>query len=193
MVRFYLVPLESTATARGPKYFRFAGDPDAPALIQAGWTGRPYGSEPLMLIAANLTDPEDASLSAQIDVTKFADDLDTQLGAGLAAMQIALEATNLPAEMLTSGMTYRTVIRGIMGIHRVAQCMRGKGFRIFAGAVTLPTTLNSLPVAARTALSECATSLGYDQTGITGASTIRQMLAKIVQQAAPSRMLGVEV
>jgi hypothetical protein len=195
MVRFYLVPVEigTGGNTRGPKYFPWRYDADPPALIQEPSQQRDYGNEPLMLLASDLTDAEDATLSAQIDVTKFADNLDLALGADLARMQSALEALKLPAQMLTAATTYRQVIRGIMGIFLIAQCMQGKGFNVFAAGVTLSTTLNSLSAAVRTALTDCATSLGFDTTGITGASTVRQVLTAIANQASPSPMLGVTV
>lgn len=146
-----------------------------------------------MLVAGDVSDPDDATLSALADVTKFADNLDTQLGAQLAGMQTALEALNLPAQMLTATVTHRQVIRGIMACFSVAQCMQGKGFRVFGAGITLSTLLSALPVAARQALQSCATEMGYDQTGITLASTIRQVLTLVVQQASPSPMLGVTV
>jgi hypothetical protein len=107
MVRFYLVPVEVSPGFTGPKYFPYRGDPDPPALVQVGDDGqsirkesRTYGAEPSMLIAANTTDADDATLAAMPDVTKFADNLDTPLGARLGAMQTALEGLNLPAQML---------------------------------------------------------------------------------------------
>jgi hypothetical protein len=200
VIRFYLVPVEAAPGFTGPKYFPYRGDPDPPALVQLGDDGlsihkeaRTYGGEPSMLLCANTTDADDATLAALVDVTKFADDLDTQLGPRLAAMQTALEALNLPAQMLTTATTDRLVIRGIMAIFSVAQCMQGKGFNIFSAGVTLSTQLSALPVAARQALQDCAAFLGYDETGITLASTVRQLLTKLVQQASPSPMLGVTV
>lgn len=200
MIRFYLVPVETANNRRGPKYFPYRGDPDPPALVTTGddgsgiqWQARDYGDEPSMLLAANTSDADDATLAAQVDVTKFADNVDAQLGAQLAAMQNALEALNLPAQMLTAGTTHRQVVRGIMAIFAVAQCMQGKGFRVFGGAVTLSTTMGSLAAAPRQALQSCATSLGYDITGITLASTVRQVLTLLVQQGSPSPMLGVTV
>jgi hypothetical protein len=199
MIRFYLVPVE-TGTRRGPKYFPYRGDPDAPAMIQLGddgngiqWQARDYGNEPSMLIAANTSNADDATLAALTDVTKFADNLDTQVGSNLAAMQSALETLKLPAQMVTSTTSHRQIIRGIMGVFAIAQCMQGKGFNIFSGGITLSTTLSAIPTAARQALQDCATFQGYDQTGITLASTVRQLLTKIVQQASPSTMLGVTV
>lgn len=197
MIRFYLVPVEVNPAyfnLRGPKYFPYLHDPNPPALVVGeGWEARDYGNEPLMLIADNLSDPEDTLLTSQPDVTKFADDLDMQMGGRLAAMQAALEALNLPAQMVGVNTTDRQVVRGIMGIFAVAQCMQGKGFRVFGAAITLSTQLSALSVPARQALQSCATELKYDQTGITLASTIRDVLTKIVQQAAPSPMKGVTV
>jgi hypothetical protein len=194
VIRFYLVPVEVSPTGgRGPKYFAYRGDPDAPALVASSWQARDYGQEPSMLVAADTSDPDDAVLTAQADVTKFADNLDSLLGARLATMQAALEALNLPAQMLTAATSDRQVIRGIMAIFAVAQCMQGKGFRVFGAAITLATQLSALSVAARQALQDCATQLGYDITGITLASTIRQVLTTLVQQSSPSPMMGVVV
>lgn len=199
MIRFYLVPVEVNPAyfnKQGPKYFPYYKDPDPPALVTPvdGQMGVSiFGQEPSCLVVADVSDPDDAALAILSDVTKFADDLDTPLGARLAAMQAALEALNLPAQMLTAATTDRQVIRGIVGIFGIGQCMNQKGFRLFGGAITLSTTLSSLSVGARQALQDCATEQGYDQTGITLASTIRQLLTKIVQQAVPKPMLGITV
>lgn len=191
MIRFYLVPVVLSGTARGPKYFAWRNGP--PPLFTVGWEARDYGNEPSMLLAADMSDPDDATLSALSDVTKFADNLDSPLGARLATMQAALEALNLPAQMLTATTTDRQVIRGIMAIFSVAQCMQGKGFRVFGVGVTLATTMGQLSLSARQALQDCAAFLGYDITGITLASTIRQVLTTLVQQSSPSPMMGIMI
>lgn len=195
MIRFYLVPVEVDPISgrRGPKYLAYRGDPDPPALVSSGWQARDYGSSQLMLVATDASDVDDAALVSQPDVTKFADNLDTVLGARLATMQAALETLNLPAQMLTAATTDRQVIRGIMAIFAVAQCMQGKNFNIFAGGVTLATTMGSLAAAPRTALQDCAATLGFDISTITLASTVRQVLTVLVQQASPSTMMGVTV
>lgn len=195
MIRFYLVPVETSnaGARRGPKYFPYRGDPDPPALVASGMEARDYGNEPSMLVASDLTDADDNLLKAQPDVVKFADNLDQQMGPDLATMQAALEALNLPAQMVGVNTTHRQVIRGIMAIFAVAQCMQGKGFNVFGGGVTLATTMGALSAGARNALQQCAIGLGYDITGITLASTVRQLLTMLVQQGSPSPMLGVVV
>lgn len=199
MKRFYIVPVEINAAFhnyRGPKYFPYRYDPDPPALaapVNGAMDVNIFGTEPSCLVFADMSDADDAVLAGLADVTKFADNLDTPLGGRLVAMQNALEALNLPAQMLTVNTTDRQVVRGIIGIFGIGQCMASKGFNIFAAGITLATALSAIPVAARTALQDCAAELHYDQTGITLASTVRQLLTKIVQQAVPKPMLGIEI
>jgi hypothetical protein len=193
MIRFYLVPAVTVGTTRGPKYFGWRGGP-AP-LFSAGWEARDYGSQPLMLLAADMSDPDDALLVAQGDVTKFADDLDAQLGAGLAAMQTAMEALKLPAQLLTANTTHRQVVRGVMGIFSIAQCMQGKGRDIFAAGVTLSTTMAQIAATPRADLDACFRTLGYTAIAddATGATTVRDLLTSIANVANPSHMMGVVV
>jgi hypothetical protein len=198
MIRFYLVPTELNASGgANPKYFAYRGDPNPPALVSVGFASRYYGSQPTMLIAADVTAAEDALLVAQPDVTALGSDLDAQLGANLASVQNALETLSIPGTLLTAATTYRQVVRGLIGIFDVASCMKGDfGIDIFTAGVTLATPLSALPLRARQALSQCAAQLGYDQTGITLASTIRDVLVKISQQAPTGGrglMMGVQV
>jgi hypothetical protein len=196
MIRFYLVPVEVSGNYRGPKYFNWSRDPDPPSLVHVlppSPVVKDYGDEPLMIVAADVSDGDDAVLAALADVTKFADVLDTALGANLAAMQAALEALKLPANLLTAATTFRQTLRGILGIFMIAGCMQGKGFNIFAGAVTLSTTMSQIPAAPRTALQDCAVSLGFDISSVTGATTVRQLLNLIANQASPAPMMGVTI
>lgn len=193
MIRFYLVPVITAGTTRGPKYFGWRFGP-AP-LFTVGWEARDYGTQPSMLLAADMTNPDDATLVAPGDVTKFADDLDQPLGADLAAMQSALSALNLPGQMLTVNTPHRKVVRGIMGIFAVAQCMKGKGRDIFAASVTLNTTMAQIAVAPRTDIDACMRTAGYVAIAdaATGATTVRDLLTSIANVANPSRMMGVTV
>jgi hypothetical protein len=198
MILFYLVPTELSATGgANPKYFAYRGDPNPPALVSVLFASRYYGSLPTMLIAADVTVAEDALLVAQPDITPLGSNLDVQLGANLASVQNALEALSIPGSLLTATTTYRQVVRGLIGIFDVASCMKGDfGIDIFTANVTLATPLSALSANARQALSQCAAQLGYSQTGITLASTIRDVLVKISQQPPTGGrgvMLGVEV
>jgi hypothetical protein len=197
MVRFYLVPAESVVfggqAARVPKY----GPLSATPLVAGGtrWEARDYGVQPTFLVAFDNTAAEDTALDARADVTKFADVLDDPLGARLAEVQAGLEALNLPAQMVTAATTHRQVIRGVMGIILVAQCMQGKGRDIFAPGITLATTMAQIAAAPRGDLNSCMTTVGFATiaASATGATTVRQLLSAIAQTASPSPMLGVTV
>lgn len=193
MIRFALVPVVTVGASRGPAYFAWRDGP-APLFPGVRWEARDYGDEPSMLIASNMSDVDWTTLGAQAGVTRFADDLDTPVGAAaLAAMQASLDALNLPGNMVTATTTHRQIVRAVLGVFALLQCMQGKGYRVFNTGITLATTMGALPVMARRALSDCADTLGYDQTGITLASTVRQVLVKIAQQASPTPMLGVSL
>jgi hypothetical protein len=186
MLRYFLVPAVVVNGTRGPKYFTLtARHQTIPGTVLAQWEPIDFGNEPSMLVGTDISDAESATLAGMVDVTKFADDLDTPLGARLVAMQSALEALNLPAQMLTAATLDRTIVRGIMVIFNIGQCMQGKGFNIFAPGITLATTMGSLGAAARTALTDCVDSFGYDRSGITLASTVRDLLTKLATQPPP--------
>lgn len=200
-VRFYLVPIEEVSrgpgTARGPKYFAWRFDPDPPALV-AGvqWAMRDYGLEPTALLAADVDAAQHTLLTSQADVTAVPANLDAQLGANLATVQAALENLHIPGDVLTASNTYRQVLRGTMAIFSLAQRFNGKlgnAGRLFPAGITLSTVYSDLSANVRQNLQDAASELGYDYSGITLASTVRDVLKKIASQQAPSPMLGVTV
>lgn len=197
MVRFYLVPVEvgniPVPNARVPKYSPFSATPLVAANTQ--WQARDYGMQQTMVLALDNTAAEDAALAAQPDVTKFSDNLDTPLGSRLAAMRDALELLNMPAHMLTGSSTDRVVLRGVLGIFMVAQCMQGKGRDIFTAGVQLSTTMASIGAAARNDLAACMQAVGFGAIAdaATGSTTVRDLLASIATTASPTPMLGVAI
>lgn len=202
-VRFYLVPLEegmnpgSGNPVRGPKYFAWPYDPDPPALVMSvPWEMRDYGREPTALLAADLSPGDHALVAGMSDVTAVPVNLDAQVGANLATVQTALESLNIPADTLLATHTYRQVLRGVMAIFALAQRFNGRlgqAGRLFPSGVTFATTLGDLSQTVREELKEAAQSLGYDYSGLTGASTMRDVLKAIARQQSPSPMLGVIV
>lgn len=199
-VRHYLIPVESTATSRGPKYFAYRADPDPPALIQGvAWAWIPFGSEPTGLIAADVDTAQHATLAGLPDVTTIPANLDLQVGANLATVQASLEALNIPADTLTANNTYRQVLRGTIAIFKVSQRFRsirgqvaGNG-RLFPPGVTMATTLGALSDQVRQDLSQAVGELGYNQDGLTLASTLRDVLKKLASQPSPESLLDVPI
>lgn len=202
-VRFYLVPLEFSLDGRrrGSKYFPFLGDPDPPALMSATipYALQPFGAEPTALLAADVDAAQHTTLAGLADVTVIPQNLDSQLGANLATVQAQLEALNIPANAVTATNTYRQVLRGVIAIFSVSQrfySIRGTspaGSRLFPPGITFATTLGDLSVDVRSDLQTAATQLGYDYSGLTLTSTLRQVLNKLASQPAPFTLLEVTV
>lgn len=149
------------------------------------------GFEDAFLVGAEVTAQQHADLMLNADLTAVPVNLDSQIGGALAAAQAAIEARNIPAGWMTSGMTWRFVI-GIIGrIFQYVQVFcRRQAQRFFASGVTLDSTFGSLTQGQRNALSGAAVSMGLDVSGITGATTIRQALKIIADQIPPIRLAG---
>jgi hypothetical protein len=199
-IRFYLLPVDEPQRADGgqyqvPKYVTVPRDPRGDQLL----AGVPYeyilfGLEPTMLIALDVTAAQHTTLTANSDVTTVPVNIDNTLGANLATVQAALEALHIPADALAAGTTYRQVLRGIIGIFRVAQRFHNQAnTQIFPAGITLSTPLSDLSQAVRTKLQQAATDLGYDYSGLTLASTLRDVLKALANQAAPATVLGVAI
>ena len=172
--RLYLVPVvgtgSSSSDARRPKYF------DA---FTSGWAANDYGLEPHMLVAADLSGADDASLTSNADVTALPFYLGDTLTAGqVTATQTALESRNLPAGWVTTAFTWRQVVRLVLGMFHFMQRYQNvsNGQRLFLAGVDLERTLGSLPQQVRDDLQATANSFGYDTSPLTGGNTIRQAL-----------------
>lgn len=176
----YLLPIVgdgTKATPREPKYL--------PAL-GASWSMVDYGFQPFALAAADVSDATDTSIQGNVDVTKVPDNLDQLLGAGaVVTVQNALENRNIPAGWVTAALSYRTVLRTIWGFFAFLQrysAVSGNTSPLIAATVNLDTQFNQLSQTARTNLQDTATSLGLSSAGLTGTSTIRQILKNMADQ-----------
>jgi len=176
----YLVPIIGVGTKvdpRKPKYLTTLG---------VDWGMVDYGFQPFALAAANVDDATDTSLQINVDVTKIPDNLNQLLGAGAVnTVQTALEDRNLPAGWVTSALSYRDVLRTLWGFFAFLQrysVVSGNTNPLIAAAVTLDTQFNQLSQTARTNLQDTAASLGLSSAGLTGTSTIRQILKNISDQ-----------
>lgn len=200
-IRFYLLPIEQvvsgTSTLRGPKYLPWRFDPDPPALVSpASQRNMDYGMEPVMLAACDIADTEHATLAAQADVTSIPANLDSVIATVNArnTVRSRLEAFNIPANWVIVGVSYRQVLRCVMAIFGIAQRFNGLGMtRLVVPGVTMSTPYSDMPVAYRNALVQAIDELGYDRSGLTASSTLRDLLESIANQAAPAEMLGVSV
>lgn len=162
------------------------------------WDVRRYGSQGWALVAADVNNATDTALAAKPNITKIPDNLDQQIGGALGTVQSKMEAAKIPFGWVTSGMTYRTVLRVVCGMFTLLQRYRevsGNYGPVLTGSVTLDTTFGSLPLQARNNLITTANSLKLNTSGFTGASTLRQILKGVGDQFAdrPFRLGGITI
>ena len=128
-----------------------------------------------------------ATISADPEVFVIPDDLSATLGAVTAlALETRLENNNLPGNWVTATLTWRQFLRRFFGIIHLLQRMGGfRPFRALLGpGVTWNTTLGDLDLDMRQRLAAAADREGVDRTGITAASTLRQVAARFAQAYA---------
>jgi hypothetical protein len=174
-----LVPMagdEFSQVGAFPKYIGNGG-------IAGRWQALTYGKEPWALVAADVTPAERTFLVAQADAAVLPVNLDNNVGGALATVQAKLEAANIPADWVTSGMTWRFVFRVVVRIVLLMQRFAGAGaaVRLFV-TIGLDSTVGDIPIATRQRLVAAAQTFGLDTSGIGLAMTIRAALRILGQQ-----------
>lgn len=133
------------------------------------------------IVWANTSAGQDTTLGANADVI-VVPPLDNVVA--LVATKNALEALNIPAQWITGGMTYRAVLRVLVGM----AAFYVRTVDTFGTALTLAgnldKTLSQLTAGQRSALSNASDSLGLDRSSITVSTTVREALRIIGQQFA---------
>jgi len=180
--RLYIVPVigsgSGTHDARRPKYFE----------TLTNWSAMDYGFEPVMVVGADLSVSDDASVIAQPDVTALPFDLAPHLtNPQVTSVRNALEALHIPALWVTTADTWIGVVRSVLGMFSFLQRFGGIYAEqtgqvppsIFNGGVTLNTTFGGLPLAVRTAMLSTADSFGLSTAGLTAGTTLRAILKNL--------------
>lgn len=172
----YLVPIVGSGTLENPRRPKY--------LIHYSMID--YGFQPVALAASDVDEATDAALQINADVHRLPDDLDQPIGpVALAIVQDALETRNLPAQWVTNDVTYRVLLRTLFGFFSFVQryaAVSNTTALLLGGAVNLNTRINQLPASVRQNLQVTATDLGLSSTGISGATTIRQVLKNLADQ-----------
>ena len=173
--RFYLLPIEVISGARGPKYlkWRFAS-----AGMDVPWSMMDYGLQDTALVCADVTAGQHTTLSGNADVVSVPTNIDGNVTAGaLSAVRASLESLWIPGNWVTTSHTYRQVLRVVAGLFQFAQRHHAlHGEMLMQGAVNFNLTLGDLSAARRDRINATATSFGYDTSGFTLASTLRDVL-----------------
>jgi len=117
--------------------------------------------------------------------------LDNTIGAGaLNTVKSELEALDIPAQWVQVGMTYRTVLRVVVGMSQLTQRMSG----ILGVNVTIPGNLNrtisQLPANYQTALYQACSELGIDSSEILSSTTLREALRNFGQQFVAGKTIA---
>lgn len=184
MKRFYLMPIILVDGERQVKY------------PTSSYRAADYGNEPVALVVADVTPKEHTALAAHADVVAVPANLDTAIGGSLTQAQSALETFGIPADWLNAGMTWRIAVGGVFRIFQLFQRIQGhrRTQRVLSGGVDLSTQFNSLPFDVRAHLIVMADSLDFDRSGVSGTSTLRQILRSLASQwTGPVRLWGIEL
>lgn len=196
--RIYVMPIvgdgASFLTRRRPKWA------DQVRAAGGGWGMVDYGTEPVCIVQIEAEDALHATIAADTQVRQVPVNLDNTLTAGqVTNVGNFLEALWIPAQWLNTSRTWRQVLRVVAGVFQLNQrwngiaIQRGGASRtIFADGRDFTRTVGSLPQAARDDLAVLFSDLGLDASGVTGATTLRQLLAGAGMQFAqrPITMLG---
>jgi hypothetical protein len=195
MFRFYLVP----KIGGGPDHPN--GEPDVPRAKYFGDMTGPevhtmaFGLQPHVLVGADLSTFDHNTVVSNSDVIALPANLDQSVSAGaLTTVQNALEAMNIPAGWVTTSMTYREVLRKVAKMMFFFQRLKGVGLaRLLTGSVALNTQFQDLPLNARQRLIAAADSLNLDRSGMSGSTTIRQIMKAMADQLPHRMYCGIEI
>jgi hypothetical protein len=174
---FFIVPQVGTGTK---------GDPIRPAYVPAlgvNYSSVSFGGS--CIVWADATPAQESVVTANADAL-LVPPLDNSVGAALSTVQATLEGKNIPAQWITSVMTYRTVLRVIVGFAVFIQRLGGPSFgqAINLAGGNLDNTIGSFSAAVRNNLAAAAVSLNLDISAVTGTTTLREALRIIGQQFA---------
>lgn len=185
---FYLVPLLSETVPKSqtrPKYF---GAPGTQAdIVLVGNTGTTWGGNYLgndaYIVWADTSPAQDAALVAQSDVTKMPP-LDNTVTAGaLNTVQTQMEAIGIPSQWVQVGMSYRTILRVVLGMVKLLKQMASiLGGQRIALTGNLNRTFDSFSANIQNAFMTACAQQSIDTSGIVGTTTLREMLRLVGQQ-----------
>lgn len=185
MIRIYLVNAVQAVRSGIP-----LPNSQAPEHLQGAIAGvgtvasMSFGNGGHFLVSVDATADAHTAIAALPRVTALPANLDQNLTAGaVTTVQTALEARNIPAHWVSISLTYRQVLRVVAGMFQFAQIYYAQHtLNLFRGGVNLDTRVNQIPQVERDRLSSAAQAAGLDASGITGTTTVRQILRELGEQ-----------
>ena len=197
-IRWYLAPTKGTGEPPGvgggpyrPKYFDEL-DPKPSRVSNMRFFGH------FRLVVADVSIANHNELVTYTDVVAIPLDIDGNLNAAaVTKVRNYLEARNFPNAWINESYTYRQVMRLVCQVMQFTQAYfgNGKGIRnLFDNAgVTPDTEYRDLHPDVQDRLQSTAAKLGYDTSGLTASSTIKQILKQMGDEWTGPILLGDEV
>jgi hypothetical protein len=182
-IEIFLVPMVGTNPTKG----KYRDDP----VCTRSATIRYARTDAVSLTLLDAPQAYLDSVAAQPDATRLAtaSNIDTTISAGLATTAKAVfEAAKIP-----QADTRRQVIRRVAGLFLFSQRMEGKfgeawTKKMVNHGVTLDSTWISFPQALKDSFIALRDEKGWGNLGITGASTMREILLTVTNQYASEPM-----
>ena len=185
-IRLYVVPLERTPTAVGPKYMAWRGDPTPED--QVGETARTiitYGEHDWAIAAVEAEATVHDALAAMADVRAFPADLDATVASTQERNDIRnyLGAIGLPENWIVVGTPWREIVRTICGTVLFGQRYDGTELDSVPFGVRIQGNLaiqwQNVPTNVQDAAVVAGESLGYDMSFITPTTLVRNVLKSL--------------
>ena len=195
-ISFYIMPAVGAGTRQDPRRGKYW---TALQLhISTSQTSEmDLGLQDTFLVAVeNVNATDDTTMKADTSVIAIPT-LTNTIGAGaLTAVKASLESLDLPANWVTAGMTYATVLRFVAIFCQFLQRYNGLGgtTQILGGTVTLDSTFGSLAAGVQSKLQQTAASFGFNTSGVNSSTTIRALLKGMADQwTLPINIMGVNI
>ena len=168
---YFIVPM--IGTPRGPKYINGLGV--SFHAIDIGDTA---------VVWANTTAPQDVTISANVDAILLPG-LDTTVLVA-ATTKTALEALNIPAQWVVAGMTYRALLKSIIGMAMIVQRTDGMGSRVVL-AGNLDTQMSTFSTLTQNAIRNGSDSLALNRSTLVATTPLRTILQTLGDQLVAIR------
>lgn len=156
-----------------------------PIIIVPIYNSIDFGLENVCLVRADVTAAQHTLLTSYSDVIAFPSNLNNSITqTAIDNVTPKLEAYKIPADWLSTSLTYKQALRRVYRIFQVHKFMHqhGTNFNLFSSGYTFSTTFSELPVKARDKLVLIATNLNADTSQLAASSTLRQIF-KVLMDA----------
>jgi len=183
-IRFYVLPIVLFNNTRGPKYFRFGKGPDKNPGINCPWSMKDYGSINQCVLAADILAADHTALIVNTDVLSIPTNIDSTLtNAARNAARTFCATYNIPGSWISTGQTYRAVLRTITGFFLYFQRVTGVlGRDIDLPSGWLDIQIQNVALDIRDAMAQAATDMGYDYSAVTPTTTMRVILKSMADK-----------